>query len=371
MGYEVDFLAVGEGEMSGDAIAVRFGDLDSRDRRDQVVLVIDGGRQDSGQSLVEHIRQHYETDYVDLVVNTHPDADHASGLSVVLEELEVGKLWMHRPWNHCRQIRDMFHDGRITDNSLDQGLRAALEDAHELEKIALRKGVPIEEPFAGLTWTTSRGTIQVLGPTQQYYEALLTDFRSTPEKKSAQAYALSHFGTWIMEGPVALAQKALESLGIETLEEPDDDATSAENNSSAILLLQVDGRQLLFTGDAGVPALERADDWAMELGIALSACAFTQIPHHGSKRNVGPDILNRILGPKLTVDAPTKFAFVSAAKEGAPKHPAKKVTNAYRRRGAAVYATQGRGVQHSHGAPPRAGWTSVSPVPFYSEVEED
>ncbi len=34
MGYEVDFLPAGNGEKSGDAIAVRFGDLHSRNRRD-------------------------------------------------------------------------------------------------------------------------------------------------------------------------------------------------------------------------------------------------------------------------------------------------------------------------------------------------
>jgi hypothetical protein len=277
---------------------------------------------------------------------------------------------MHRPWNHSDRICHMFNDGRITHGGLSARLKAALEDARYLEKQAERNGIPIEEPFAGLYLPTVGGVVNVLGPTQQYYEALLTDFRSTPEKKEAYSLAASLMRSF-QEGAVALAQRVMESFGVETLEEPADDATSAENNSSAILLIQIDGRQLLFTGDAGVPALERADDWAEWSGIALTECGFTQVPHHGSRRNVGPSILDRIVGPRRDVDAPDKVAFVSASKD-APKHPSRKVTNAYRRRGARVITTEGIAKwHHSPDAPFRADYTAAEPVPFYSDVEED
>jgi len=85
-----------------------------------------------------------------------------------------------------------------------------------------------------------------------------------------------------------------------------------------------DNHHLLLTGDAGVPALERAADFAEFHGLDLRAVDFSQVTHHGSKRNVGPSILNRILGPKLGSPNLTKVAFVSASKDGAPKHPAKK-----------------------------------------------
>jgi beta-lactamase superfamily II metal-dependent hydrolase len=370
MGYEVDFLPVGNGEKSGDAIAVRFGDFGSRERNDQFVMVIDGGTKESGQALVDHITKYYGTTYVNLVVNTHPDGDHASGLTVVLEQLNVGGLVMHKPWDHSERICHMFNDGRITSSGLSARLRAGLENARELEKLADQKGIPITEPFAGSELSACGGILTVLGPTQQYYEALLTDFRSAPEKKEAYSLAANLLKS-LQEGAVAIAQRVRESLGVETLEEPDDDATSAENNSSAILLLQVDGHQMLFTGDAGVPALERADDWAEECGITLSDSGFSQVPHHGSRRNVGPSILDRIVGPKRGYDRPDKVAFVSASKD-APKHPSRKVTNAYRRRGARVITTEGVAIwHHSADAPDRAGYSAANPLPLYTEVEED
>ncbi len=42
MDYEVDFHPVGDGERSGDAICLRFGDLNAGHDQ-QVVMVIDGG----------------------------------------------------------------------------------------------------------------------------------------------------------------------------------------------------------------------------------------------------------------------------------------------------------------------------------------
>src|SRR5687768_13513744 len=98
MAYEVDFLPVGDGERSGDAIAVRFGNLN--DPNQQYVVVIDGGFTDTGMELVTHIKKFYNTTHVDLVISTHPDSDHAAGLSVVLSELTVSQLWMHKPWEH-------------------------------------------------------------------------------------------------------------------------------------------------------------------------------------------------------------------------------------------------------------------------------
>src|SRR5438477_6112421 len=106
MAFEVDFLGVGQGERSADAIALRIADPSAPSG--QRVMVIDGGTQDSGEQLVDHVQSYYGTKHVDYVVLTHPDADHASGLTVVLDKLNVGTLVMHKPWEHANEIRSMF-----------------------------------------------------------------------------------------------------------------------------------------------------------------------------------------------------------------------------------------------------------------------
>ncbi|MDR5796476.1 MBL fold metallo-hydrolase [Caballeronia sp. LZ008] len=144
IGIEIEFLPVGGGGRSGDAICLRWGAPG-----DYKVMVYDGGTQESGQLLVDHIKSHYGTTHVDYVVNSHPDNDHASGLSVVLEQMSVGELWMHQPWNYSEQIRHYFHDGRITSDSLAKRLQQKMRAAYSLEKLAEEKGIPVYEPFAG------------------------------------------------------------------------------------------------------------------------------------------------------------------------------------------------------------------------------
>lgn len=365
MAYEIDFLAAGNGEKSADAICLRFGDL-ANGPDNQFVIVIDGGTLDSGTRLVEHINDYYDTNVVDLVISTHPDNDHVSGLQVVLEKMGVGRLWMHRPWLHSSDFRALFKSKSITSLGLKRSIRAALDTAVDLENLALRKGIPIDEPFSDSDLPFGDLGIRVLGPSSQYYAELLPQFRETPQARSTSTApgALLRAGTAVMQRVTMIA----ESIGIETLAEPDEEATSAENNSSAIITIERDSRRMLFTADAGVPALTRAADFAESLGINLPSSTFVQVPHHGSRRNVGPTILDRILGPKG--QAPNKSAFISCATESV-KHPSKKVCNAFQRRGAQgrVHATKGS-TKHHHYQAPNRGWTTAVPLPFYDEVED-
>ena len=177
-GFEVDFLPVGDGSKSGDAITFRYGNLNSLTNFYQKVVVIDGGNTESGQKLVAHIKTFYKTNKVDLVINTHPDNDHCCGLREVLNNLEVGELWVHSPWNYATEFIDLFKDGRITDNSLRERLREAMNITHDLEKAALQKEIIVKEPFEGLTF--DNGAIEILGPTKTYYSELLPNYRSTP-----------------------------------------------------------------------------------------------------------------------------------------------------------------------------------------------
>lgn len=360
MGYEVDFLAVGDESKSGDAIAIRFGDLKGS-RSDQYVVIIDGGYKQSGEDLVSHIKEHYGTDVVDLVILTHPDSDHASGLHVVLEKLDVKKLWMHKPWEHNDGKSVHFEDGRITDKSIADRLKAALETAYELHQLAVKNEITIEEPFTGKLDST--GCIKVLGPTKEYYNELLLGFSCMPETKTES------FDQSLFE---AAKQKVLEWVSdrwdIDLIVD-EGETTSPQNHSSAIIQITVEGHRLLFTGDAGRESLQQAADHIGHIDY-LDDLAFIQIPHHGSFRNIGPTVLTQLVGEKKPKGHKAHFsAFCSSAKKGDPKHPSKKVLNAFARRGGNVLVTRGVGKCKPKNAPDREGWSSTTPEPFHEEVE--
>lgn len=359
-GYEVDFLPVGDGEKCGDAIALRFGNLLANPPQ-QTVVVIDGGFADSGKSLVEHIRGYYKTENVAAVISTHPDNDHAAGLETVLNELNVANLVMHQPWNHTEDTPHLFEDDRVTDESVERALRESLETARNLEKLAKQKGIRIVEPFWGLTGFDK--VMRVLGPTEEFYKNLLPGYRGTPEPKAGLDFAFTQFVKEAKE----TVKKIAERWGYETLD--DTGETSAENNSSAILLFTIGGESLLFTGDAGIPALLEAVGRLQAEGFDFSTLKFVQVPHHGSKRNLGPTLLNTLIGPKTSQPTTIKTAYASVSPDGTPKHPAKKVTNAFLRRGAPVHVTAGSTKLHHRNSPDR-GWSNSIPLPFYDEVEE-
>ena len=81
--------------------------------------------------------------------------------------------------------------------------------------------------------------------------------------------------------------------------------TSASNESSVVLYADCEGSgRVLLTGNAGVWGLNMAASCAEQSGLLLQDFKFVQIPHHGSRRNVGPTILNRLLGRIRPADEP-------------------------------------------------------------------
>lgn len=360
-GYEIDFLPVGKGERSGDAICIRYGVSGN-----YKVMVYDGGTKESGESLVKHIREHYDTDHVDYVVCSHPDADHASGLSVVLENLTVGELWMHRPWEHSEAIRQYFKDGRITDRSLAERLKDKMSAAYALEELALAKGIPLYEPFQG----DQIGAFHVTSPEKNWYvHTLIPDFAKSPERSIASSFTESSIFKTLLTSAREIAAGVAESWGLETLRE--NVSTSAENESSVVLVGEIAEHKILLTGDAGVQALEATANYAEDRGVSLpESVKFIQVPHHGSRNNVSPSILDRLVGPRAYSPVTTvrMTAFASAA-QGSETHPRKMVVNGFLRRGADVIATQGRAICFPHNMPGRSGWGPVKSLPFSEEVE--
>lgn len=350
MAYEIDYIPVGNGEKSGDAIAIRFGNL-TGPRNEQSVIIIDGGFEESGKALVEHVKQYYNTDEINLLISTHPDADHASGLYTVLENMKVGGLLMHKPWDHAADIKNLFKDGRITASGLEERMEKSLQHASDLEALATKKNVPVYEPFQGMNLNN---ILYVLGPSKEYYESMLPHFRSTPAPKTNLGFleplrkVASEVINWIED-----------NMLIDILND-DEDTTSPENNTSTIILLNIDGHKLLFTGDAGKTALLGAIDYAKTINIPIADINFFDVPHHGSKRNINTKIIKEIK---------PKVSFVSAAKDS-PKHPAKKVTNALQKHGSVVYVNnKGLALGHNHQGVNR-GWQSAQPEPFHAKVEE-
>lgn len=367
MEYEIDFLPVGDGSSSGDAICLRYS---SDEGATWHVGVIDGGTQASGEALCKHIKTHYGTETIDFLICTHPDQDHASGLSNVMEQLTVKKLLIHCPWDYIDYFFDSVNDGRVTKESLRKRLIECHPYAYTIYEKAIQNNIPIYHPFSD-TNDHKIPNLSIVGPSGNFYLNQLINFRSITEITENSVENENFFKSF-----TEAARKAInwisENWDDEKLVDPADEDTSSENNSSVICFFNFDGKKILFTADAGTLALSKAADTIEALGHTLQDFSFVQVPHHGSKRNIGPTILDRLIGkPKPRGSAETFMALISVAKEGEPKHPNKRVVNAFKRRGGNVIATQGVSICHYTPGTPDRGWSTIQPLPFYEDVEDD
>jgi beta-lactamase superfamily II metal-dependent hydrolase len=359
---------VGNGERAGDAISVRYSAPEG-----YKVIIIDGGTEESGESVVEHVKTVYGKDtVVSDVINTHPDADHACGLRPILRQLPVERLWLHGVWHHATEITKFFGDARWTADGLERKIRGEYPVIGDLLDIAAERGIPAYEPFVG----RKIGPFTVLSPTEQTYLRLVPQFRKTPD---ANVALLKQEGMWLGAPKIgllsALLEKAVDAVSnwiperwdVELLKEGG--ITAAENESSVVLFGDFGAHKVLLTGDAGVNALHWACINARALGIDISSANLIQVPHHGSRRNVAPSVLNQIVGPAMPWGVtPIKKAIVSAPKDDA-KHPRKMVLNAFLRRGATVGSTQGSLYRYSFGMPDRSGMVPASVFGFFDKVE--
>lgn len=344
---EIDFIEAGDKD-SGDAITIRH----HRNSLDWI-YVVDGGYTNDGQKLVRHIRDYYnKPSYIDHVVLTHPDADHASGLVTLLGEYRVERLWMNRPWEHVDELMPRFERYQDRDRLIAR-LKRDFPKAAELEQLANEKNIEIKHAFRG----TRIGEFTVLSPSKATYLDLIVESDKTPVPAARMVARL--------EEVVTAAAWGEENL------KGDTDGTSAENETSIVQFANVCERKVLLTGDAGVRALAEAHQAAENLGESTSDLDWFHVPHHGSRRNLSSDVLDLWLGGKLTApaDSPSPRAIISANQKDL-EHPKKAVVRALIHRGRRVIQTDGTLSIRTNGAPDRGtDWTTVEPLDYPDEQE--
>jgi hypothetical protein len=167
--YEIDFLPVHTSK-SGDCICVRY-----QIGNEWFLHVVDGGYTATAPDLAAHIDKYFGTKFINSVVVTHPDQDHAEGLAPILETFTVGKLWMLRPWIYAQELLPHFPRIGSVEN-LQKRLRDDYPYIAALEEIALRRGIEIDEPFQG----RKIGAFTVLAPSPLRYGQLILSSDRNP-----------------------------------------------------------------------------------------------------------------------------------------------------------------------------------------------
>lgn len=122
----------------GDAILVQFPSGET--------ILIDGGYREYGDTVSSYLEAH-NIGEIDYLIGTHPHADHIGGLITIIEEFEIGEVYLPK----------VGHTTRIYENLL-----LAIKD----------KGLRIKEGKAGVTLDIAQGEALMVGPVSDGYENL-------------------------------------------------------------------------------------------------------------------------------------------------------------------------------------------------------
>lgn len=293
-------LSVGD----ADAIALRYVYPSGSD----FVAVIDGGYREHGEQLARMVRTHYHRSHIDLAVASHPDEDHICGLRSLLDLMDIRQVWVHDPSRHTASAILRATRSRAAWLPQARAILKSLDDASEFTAAVDARRIPRQEPFAGV----QHGPLTVLGPSTSFCEQMLNEI--AVDEGFTKSLRLAQIAE-------SFSEEFLEKYSEYAIDENNETAPS--NNTSTIIWIKDTDRPYLFTGDAGVQALESA-----QRNYDYSNIYWLHVPHHGNRRNLNSAIIN-YLKPSLS--------YVSAA--GTIKHPSRAVVNALKRANAKVYST--------------------------------
>lgn len=357
--YEIDFIKV-EQRGNADAIAMRYKKNDVT-----TIHIVDAGYSDTGESMVNHINRYFDNPtYIDHVVLTHPDQDHIGGMIHILNNFKIGTLWMNCPWDYMDEIFEYAPRFRNISN-LEKRLKECYPKLYDLEVLAKSKGIKIKEPFQGQTI----GEFTVMSPSKDFYIDMIVSSKKSrglehPEISTEDSNSLF---TGLVESVKKFIQKP---WGYELFSS---EQTDPENETSVVQFATLCNSKILLTGDAGKEALAEVIKYDENTTHHFPGVNFFQIPHHGSRKNINEDVLNKILGPTLSTEENkfTTVASVSSVTAVQKEYPRRMVIRAMNHRGGRVYTnTNGCLHYYSKHAPSRNGFSPSIPMKYPKEVEE-
>jgi beta-lactamase superfamily II metal-dependent hydrolase len=293
--YQIEMLSVG----TADAFIIFFID----EKQNGHLILVDAGNYSDGQTIIDHIRKYYTNPVIDLAIVTHPDDDHYGGFIKILEKIrdkakdaiKINKFWVNDPGNNHIDKNEVKW---ITKQRSVNVKARTVYDLGEKNLIDIIDSIPIprEEKFAktktftlGPNYPTTHYIpyedsfpIRIIGPTKEYYEQLVPNFRNDN---------LNFFTKEDDDDYFPSRDKPNEKCLSPTLDNAPDD-TSAHNQSSLIILFEPSAdKKYLFMGDAGRDAFTNITYRAKE---CIKNVSWLKVPHHGSKHNIHSNIINWI-----------------------------------------------------------------------------
>jgi len=308
-----------------EVLRAKYGDaliLHSGTKTEPQLTVIDGGPpgvyNDALRPRLEELRNERLLDAnapldIELMMVSHIDDDHISGIVDLVRKLnERREAGQPRPWNIKRFWHNSFDDilgnkdpqigstaSTMSTASLGEFLRpegslllASVKQGRELRKLLDALTLDGNKPFNGLVLAGSQMKpvavgdlkVTVVGPNKENLVALQEKWDKEIKpmlKKENNKKALAEIAAYV--------DKAVHNL------------------SSIVVLVESQGKRMLFTGDGrgdhtidGLKAAKLLKNGKLQVDVL-------KVPHHGSVRNVKQEYFETIVADHYVVSADGKY----------------------------------------------------------------
>jgi beta-lactamase superfamily II metal-dependent hydrolase len=264
--FEVTFLS----HETADSFLLRIGDA-----KRQTHILVDGGLAKGTKTLVPHIRALNEAGKsLDLVVVTHVDNDHISGILSLFRNDFINKDFVKEVWFNGKASASPTSDSAALKVGFDQG--------NKLSKLLRDKGIAFRGVIGNgnTIYADDMCKVSVLAPSKQALERVNSDWDSHDSLK---------VGSEIPDHDVPWAEFDDEDF----IED-----NSSTNRSSVVLYIEavLSGKTAIFSGDS-VPT-EILNHVPLRQNLDL-----LKIPHHGSKSNTNKVLIQRLPAKRYIITA--------------------------------------------------------------------
>lgn len=199
-------------------------------------ILIDGG---PNNKVIDCLSRHlpFWDREIEIVMLTHPEKDHYSGLIDVFKRYEVGRF-------------------------LASGLEPGTSGYQVLEELVGGSGTQVVNPISGMVVGNSMIHLEIVHPTREYIAENTTDIDTS------------------------------KVLGTYT-------SSDSPNDFSLVSILRYNNFDALLTGDITPKVMDKVTNM-LEKSKAENEVEYIKVPHHGSKNGLTQDLL-KLVNPKVAI----------------------------------------------------------------------
>lgn len=252
-------------------------------KHNEKTILIDGGLKKTYTNHLKKMLKNVKS--IDLLIITHICNDHIAGIIKLFEDQKhvgkIKKIW----FNSGGIISKKYEENReflITEKSIDKSVKQGYTLEKKISILDIWEKRTIKY---GETLQLGGINIKVLAPFEENLEILNEKWEDELKRLESEKKKQEDKSGLTVEG-----YESIDSL----IKNKETEDQSIANKSSIVILIEIDQKKLLFSGDSTAQNIVKGlknEGYSKDNPIKLN---LFKLPHHGSKNNINKELIEMI-----------------------------------------------------------------------------